>query len=78
VAAGDSAFEHGSHGRADESLGVGFVGRALFAGDDGVALADRHEGARESLDCLFARGSFQPGVVEAAGELGEGVRGQGV
>jgi hypothetical protein len=77
-AAGDSAFEHRSHGRDDESFLVGFVGRALPAGEDGVALADRHERARESLDCLFDRGPLQPGVVQAAGELVEYVRTQGL
>jgi hypothetical protein len=66
------------HGRADESVCVGSVGRALLVDEDGVALADRHVGACESLDCLFDRGPLQPGVVQAAGELGERVRTQGL
>ena len=62
MAATDSAFEHRSHGRVDESLCVGSVGPALLAGKDGVAVADRHEGARESLDCFFGCGSFEAAI----------------
>src|SRR5439155_10403843 len=69
----ETARKDRSHRCGDETVDLGWVAFDLFAGEDGVAVADCRQGAHDSLDRLFHWGAFEAGVSEASGGLGEGV-----
>jgi hypothetical protein len=74
----DAAREHRSHWCGDEALDLVWVALDLFANEHGVAVADRGQGAHDSLDRLFDRGALEAGVGEASGGIGEDVGGERV
>jgi len=60
-----------ARGCGDEALDLGWVCLDLFAQEDGVTVADRRQGADDSLDRLFDRGAFEARVGQAGGGVCE-------
>ena len=70
------ACEDGSHGCAEEALGLNRVELDLLAHEDRVTVANRDQGAHDSLDRLFHRRPVEARVGGAGSGVGECLGGQ--